>query len=244
MEGPLGIRVLCGKPLEEIQAGEEGVKGRCGGESLAAEMLLVAVGRQPVTDGLNVEQAGLKRNGKGFLEVDEYGRTSAAHVFAVGDVNGGIQLAHNATSQGLIAAENAVSKKLRRYDRLTPSCIFTAPEAAAVGLSETEAEAKKIAARTGKFSFGALGKALASGQAAGFVKWIADAESDRLLGAAAVGPHATELIAEAGAAIRAEMTARELGRTMHAHPTLSEAWMEAAHVLHGEAIHHAPRRRG
>jgi dihydrolipoamide dehydrogenase len=110
-------------------------------------------------------------------------------------------------------------------------------------LSEAEAAVQGRAVKTGKFRFAGLGKGLAAGETTGFVKWIADAESERLLGAAAVGPRATELIATATTAIRAEFTAHELGETIHAHPTFSEAWMEAAHALRGESIHAAPRRR-
>jgi dihydrolipoamide dehydrogenase len=111
-----------------------------------------------------------------------------------------------------------------------------------MGEGEAAAGGRKVV--VGKFPFGALGKALAIGEGIGFAKWVVDAETDQLLGAAAIGPHATDLIAEAAAAIRAELTARELGRTVHAHPTLSEVWMEAAHAVHGEAIHAAPRRKG
>ena len=133
--------------------------------------------------------------------------------------------------------------KPRRHATLVPNVIFTAPEVATVGLSESEASALERPVKTGKFRFSGLGKGLAAGETTGFVKWIADADSGQLLGAAAVGPHATELIAAAATAIRAEFTARELGETIHAHPTFSEAWMEAAHALNGESIHAPPRRR-
>jgi dihydrolipoamide dehydrogenase len=152
-------------------------------------------------------------------------------------------LAHYATAQGLAAAENAVKNTSRPHDTLVPNVIFTSPEVGAVGLSEDDAKKADRAVTTGKFRFAGLGKALASGETAGFVKWIADAATDQLLGAAAVGPHATELIAAAATAIRAEWTALELGRAIHAHPTFSEAWMEAAHAIHGDAIHAPPRRK-
>jgi dihydrolipoamide dehydrogenase len=124
-----------------------------------------------------------------------------------------------------------------------PNVIFTSPEVGTVGLSEDDAKKQKLAVKVGKYRFAGLGKALASGEATGFVKWIADAATDQLLGAVAVGPHATELIAEAATAIRSELTVRELGRTIHAHPTFSEAWMEAAHAVHGECIHAPPQRK-
>jgi dihydrolipoamide dehydrogenase len=243
MEKSLGIRILAGKPLENIQAGDQGVTGDFGGESLQAGLLLSAVGRKPVTDGLKLENAGLKTSERGFIETDNYCRTTAANIFAIGDVTGKTQLAHYATAQGLAAAENAVSQKPRACDTLVPNVIFTSPEVGAVGLSEDDAKKADRAVKTGKFRFAGLGKAIASGETIGFVKWIADAATDQLLGAAVVGPHATELIAEAAIAIRAEWTTRELGRAIHAHPTFSEAWMEAAHAIHGDAIHAPPRRK-
>lgn len=242
MEKRLGIRVLTGKALEAIAATESGVTGRCGDEILSAELLLVAVGRRPLTADLNLEAAGVKTAKSGHIAVDDYARTSAASIFAVGDVNGGIQLAHAATSQGVIAAENAVLKTQRKIDTLVPSCIFTAPEIGSVGLTEQEAKTRGLAVKVGKFSFAFLGKAMAAGGTNGFVKWVTDANTDRLLGAHAVGLHATELIAEATVAVRAELTAEELGRTIHCHPTLSESWMEAAHGLHGTCVHAPPKR--
>ena len=110
-------------------------------------------------------------------------------------------------------------------------------------MSEDDAKKQNRAVKTGKFRFAGLGKGLATGETTGFVKWIADAGTDQLLGAAAVGPHATELIAEATSVIRSELTAAELGRTIHAHPTFSESWMEAAHAVHGDCIHGAPKRK-
>jgi len=243
LEKSLGVRVLTGKPLGDIVADGKGVRGVAGGEALEAELLLNAVGRRPVTDGLNLAAAGLATDERGFIATDDFCRTKAATIFAIGDVAGKTQLAHYATAQGLIAAENAVSGKPRRHPALVPSVIFTAPEVATVGLSEAEAAAQGKAVKTGKFRFAGLGKGLAAGDATGFVKWIADAASERLLGAAAVGPRATELIATATTAIRAEFTAHELGETIFAHPTFSEAWMEAAHALRGESVHAPPRRR-
>jgi dihydrolipoamide dehydrogenase len=243
MEKNLGIRVLTGKALEKISADGKGVKGRFGEEMLSADLLLCAVGRKPVTDGLKLENAGLKATERGYIEADDYCRTMVANIFAIGDVTGKIQLAHSATAQGIAAAENAVQTKLRKHDTIVPNVIFTSPEIGTAGLSEDDAKKQNRAVKTGKFRFAGLGKGIATGETTGFVKWIADATTDQLLGAAAVGPHATELIAEAAAAIRAELTTAELGRTIHAHPTFSEAWMEAAHALHGECIHAPPKRK-
>lgn len=243
IEKNLGIRVLTGKALEKISADAKSVKGNFGDEWLSADLLLCAVGRKPVTDGLRLENAGLKTTESGFIEADDYCRTKVANIFAIGDVTGKIQLAHYATAQGIAAAENAVQTKLRRHDTIVPNVIFTSPEIGTAGLSENDAKKQNRAVNTGKFRFAGLGKGIATGENVGFVKWIADATTDQLLGAAVVGPHATELIAEAAAVIRAELTTCELGRTIHAHPTFSEAWMEAAHALHNECIHAPPKRK-
>jgi dihydrolipoamide dehydrogenase len=230
METKLGITIRTGKGLEKAEAE-------------AAELVLVAVGRKPVTDGLKLENAGVKTSDKGFIPVDDFGRTNVANIYAIGDVNGRTQLAHNATSQGIVAVENALGQKLGKYESLVPGVIFTAPEVALVGLTEEEAKKTGRAVHTGKFRFGGLGKGIATGETTGFVKWIVDAGTDQLVGAAVVGPHATELIAEAALAIRSELTAAEVGRTIHAHPTFSEAWMEAAHVVHGTCVHAPPKRK-
>jgi dihydrolipoamide dehydrogenase len=243
MEKTLGIRILTGVTLEEITADDRSVRGRAGEESLEAELLLVALGRKPVTQSLKLENAGLTPNERGFLDVDAYGRTYVATIYAIGDVTGGPLLAHVATSQGLVAAENACGRYLHKNETVVPNCIFTTPEIGTVGLGELEAQQQGRKIKTGKYLFGALGKAMAIGEPTGFVKWVADAETDQLLGAHAVGPHATDLIAEAAVAIRAELTAAEIAHTIHAHPTLAEAWMEAAHTLMGEPIHSAPPRK-
>jgi len=244
MEKSLGIRILTGVTLENITAGDEGVRGQAGHEELGADLLLAALGRKPVTEPLKLQNAGLTANARGYIEVDAYGRTCVATIFAVGDVTGGPQLAHAATSQGLVAAENACGHGLRKNETVVPNCIFTSPEIGTVGLAEHEAQAQGRKIKTGKYLMGALGKALAIGEPIGFVKWVADAETGQLLGAHAVGPHATDLIGEAAVAIRAELTATELARTIHAHPTLAESWMEAAHALEGYPIHSAPPKRG
>jgi dihydrolipoamide dehydrogenase len=243
MEKSLGIRVLTGKALEKITGNDKGVIGNFGDEALKADLLLSAIGRKPVTDGLKLENAGVKVTERGFIEADDYCRTNVATIFAIGDVTGKIQLAHYATSQGIAAAENAVSQKPHKHDTIVPNVIFTSPEVGTVGVSETDAKKQGRAVKVGKFRFAGLGKAQAMGETTGFVKWIADAATGQLLGAAAVGPHATELISEATTAIRAELTVQELGRTIHAHPTFSEAWMETAHAVLGEAIHAPPKRK-
>lgn len=243
MEKSLGIRILTGVSMEEISADDRGVRGRAGQETLEADVLLVALGRKPVTSSLNLANAGVTPNERGFLDVDAYGRTNVATIYAIGDVTGGPLLAHVATSQGLVAAENACGRYLRKNETVIPNCIFTTPEVGTVGWGEQEAQHQGRKVKTGKYLMGALGKALAIGEPTGFVKWVADAETDQLLGAHAIGPHATDIIAEAAVAIRAELTAADLAHTIHAHPTLAEAWMEAAHAAIGEPIHSAPARK-
>jgi dihydrolipoamide dehydrogenase len=242
MENDLGIRILTGNLLENIEV-KRMVQGTVNGEEIKANWLLVATGRRPVTHGLELEKAGVEVNEHGFITVDEFGQTNVPTIYAIGDVNGGPQLAHAATSQGVTVAESAFTGKLSPVETLVPACIFTVPEVGGVGLTEKDAKEKGIAVKVGKFAFAGLGKAMAAGDTTGFVKWIADADTDQLLGAHAVGAHATELIAEAAVAIRAELTAAEIGQTIHCHPTYSESWMEAAHALHGTCIHGAPKRK-
>jgi dihydrolipoamide dehydrogenase len=245
MENDLKIRILTGKPLEKISAGKDGVSGMFGEEKVEGDVLLVSVGRRPVTQGLDLAKAGLEANERGFIAIDEFCRTRVATVFAIGDVTAGsTQLAHAATAQGIVAAENAVGKMHRRNETIVPACIFTSPEIGSVGMTEQAAKAAGADVKVGKFPFAGLGKAMAAGETHGFVKWVTSAKTGQLLGAQAVGAHATELISEAAVAIRAELTVDELGHTIHCHPTFSEAWMEAAHAVHGQCIHAAPRRAG
>lgn len=243
LEKTLGVTVLTGAPLTDIKAGAKSVSGKVGEKTVESEMLLVAIGRKAFTEGLGLEKAGLKVNERGILDVDDNCRTAAPNIFAIGDVNGRAQLAHAATSQGVTAAENALGKKPHPMEALVPACIFTSPEIGAVGMSEADAAKKGFEVVTGKFHLAGLGKALASGHTEGFVKWVARKDTGQLIGGHAIGAHATELIAEAGLAIRAELTLDEVANTVHSHPTLSEAWMEAAHAAHGTCIHAPPKRR-
>jgi dihydrolipoamide dehydrogenase len=239
----LKIKVLTGEPMQDITPSAEGVSGTVGKKTVTSEILLVSVGRTPVTDGLGLANAGIALDQSGCIGVDAQCRSAIANIFAIGDVtSGSTQLAHAATAEGITAAENACGQPTDA-DKLVPACIFTAPEIGCVGLSEQDAAAQGIDVAVGTYMLSGLGKAMAAGEEVGFVKWVADARTDQLLGAHAIGAHATELIAEACAAIRAELTAEELGQTIHCHPTFSEAWMEAAHALHGTCIHQPPKRR-
>ena len=239
----LGITLCTGAPLTDIEAGDKGVTALYKDQRLSAEMLLVAIGRSVETRALDLPRAGVTVDKRGQIIADDSCRTAQSSIFAIGDVvSGNMQLAHVATSQGIVAAEVASGAR-RKIEKIIPSCIFTSPEIGVVGTTEEAAGRDGREVRTGTFNFAALGKAMAAGSTEGFVKWVADATTGQLIGAQAVGAHATELIATAALAVRNELTAEEYGRTVHSHPTLSEAWMEAAHAIHGTCIHAAPKRR-
>ena len=220
------------------------VRFSTGGEGGAvdADQVLLAVGRTPYTQGLDAEKAGVKLD-RGRVVVDDHLRTSADGVWAIGDVIGGIMLAHVASYEGVCAVENIAGHGDRVPDyHAAPNCVYTDPEIAHVGLGEKEAKEKGIAVKVGKFPFAAAGRALTLGQTEGFVKVIADAESGKLLGAHIIGPRATDLIAEATLAIQNGLTLEQIDLTIHAHPTLPESLMEAALAAQGRAIH-IPNKR-
>jgi len=239
----LGAEVFTGQAMEALQADGRTVSGEVGGKTLRADALLVCVGRKAYSESLNLAAAGLALNDKGCLDVTDSCRTRAPGIYAIGDVAGAIQYAHRASAMGLVAAANATGDRERHSDALVPSCIFTLPEIGAVGLTEDEAAAEGLKVNTGKYFLAGLGKAQIEGAAEGFCKIVADAETDQVLGVQIVGAHATELIAESATAMSLEITAAELGRAIHAHPTLAEATMEAAHAVHNQCIHMPPRRR-
>src|SRR6267378_4132806 len=220
------------------------VRFSTGGEGGAvdADQVLLAVGRTPYTQGLDAEKAGVKLD-RGRVVVDDHLRTSADGVWAIGDVIGGIMLAHVASYEGLCAVDNIVGHANRTPDyHAAPNCVYTEPEIAHVGLGEKEAKDKGLDVKIGKFPFAASGRALTLGQSEGFVKVISDASSGKLLGAHIVGPRATDLIAEATLAIQNGLTLDQIDLTIHAHPTLPEALMEAALAAQGRAIH-IPNKR-
>lgn len=232
----LGIELLTGAPMSDIAASGAGVTARFKDRKIEGDLLLVAVGRRPNSAALDLGRAGVAAGPHGTIPADAQCRTNVPSVFAVGDiVEGSVQLAHAATQQGIAAAEAAAGMKAKAED-VCPACIFTLPEIGLAGLSETRARQEGRAVKTGVFPFEALGKALASGEPDGFVKWIADPATGRILGAQAVGAHATDLISEAALAIRNELTVEEVARTIHCHPTFSEAWMEAANAWSGRCI--------
>ncbi|HEX2680871.1 MAG TPA: dihydrolipoyl dehydrogenase [Candidatus Dormibacteraeota bacterium] len=243
--GGLGGEIHVNSKVSEVvrQDGALQVRFSSGGEGgvVDADQVLLAVGRVPYTQGLEAEQVGVKLE-RGRVLVDEHLHTDADGVWAIGDVIGGIMLAHVASYEGVCAVENIAGHSRVPDYHAAPNCVYTDPEIAHVGLGEKEAKEKGLDIKVGKFPFAASGRALTLGQSEGFAKVIADAQTGKLLGAHIVGPRATDLIAEATLAIQNGLTLEQIDLTIHAHPTLPESLIEAALAAQGRAIHIANRR--
>jgi dihydrolipoamide dehydrogenase len=238
------IDFLTGTQVQEITMGSEGrlrVRTKKGEkeETFEGEKVLVAVGRRANLDGLGLEEAGVRFQKKG-IEVNEKMETSIPNVYAIGDVTGQLLLAHFASAQGEVAAANALGHASQMEGRVVPRCVYTLPEVAAVGLTEKEARKRGQDVRVGKFPFAANGKAAILGERTGFVKIVSEAKYGEILGVHLFGPHATDLIGEAALAMRLEATAMDISQTIHPHPTLTEALMEAALDVGGSAVHIPP----
>ena len=229
-----GIRVVT-EPADAEAAKAEADGGAA--QEFDADKVLVAVGRQPVTDTLNLEAAGLEPNEDGFLETDDRARTDLEHVFAIGDVAGEPMLAHKASKEGQVAAEVIAGEPAALDYQAVPAAVFTDPEIGTVGMTEEEASETGFDPVVGEFPFRASGRALTTDHDEGFVRIVADDESGFVLGGQVVGPEASELIAEIGLAIEMGATLEDVVATIHTHPTLSEAVMEAAENALGHAIH-------
>ncbi|MBL8170452.1 MAG: dihydrolipoyl dehydrogenase [Acidobacteria bacterium] len=218
---------------EQVEIRYTGADGKPG--VLTTDTLLVAIGRRPVTDGLGLENTRCEIE-RGYIQVDEFMRTAEPNVYAVGDVVPTPWLAHVASKEGCLAAEHIAGRNPKPINyNLVPNCTYCEPEIGSVGLTEAKAKEKGYQVKVGKFPFTALGKAKILGETEGFIKVIADAKYDEVLGVHMIGPHATDLLSEACVAMGLEATAAELGHIMHPHPTLSEAVMEAAEAVHGMA---------
>ncbi len=207
-------------------------------EVLEAELLLSAIGRKPVTEGIGLESVGIKTDGRGFIPVSPMMETNVPGIFAIGDAVPTAMLAHLATQEALtcidfIAGRNPPALK---YEQC-PGATYSSPEVASVGLTEKAARAKGYDVKVGKFPFSANGKARILGQTTGFVKIVSDTKYDEVLGVHIIGPRATDLIAEACAALRLEATTEDLARTIHPHPTVAEIMGEAAHATLGHPLH-------
>jgi dihydrolipoamide dehydrogenase len=241
-----GIKVMTGAKVTSAKAGAKGVDVDVQGaegkpQKLNFELLLVATGRGPVTEGLDAEKLGIKMD-RGYIVVDQNFKTSVPGISAIGDVitMGGphYQLAHVSSMEGIVLAERIAGHAVQpiNYDHV-PRCTYTEPEIGSVGLTEAQAKAQGHDVRVGSFPFRALARARMAGETDGFVKIVAEKKYDEILGVHIIGPRATELVAEAVMALRMEVTVEELIRTIHAHPTMSEAVGEASHAAHGAAIH-------
>ncbi|GIP37568.1 dihydrolipoyl dehydrogenase [Paenibacillus sp. J31TS4] len=225
---------------DTLERGDGSVKieaeGKDGLIALEADKLLVSVGRRGNVENLGLENTNIAIEG-GFIQVNEHFQTAESHIYAIGDVIGGVQLAHAASHEGLAAVEHlAGGEPVRHEAHRIPRCIYSRPEAASVGWTEQEARERGHAVRVGKVPFTAIGKALVQGEAEGFVKVVADERTGDVLGVHMIGPHVTDLIAEAGLAQLLDATPWEIGQAVAPHPTLSEALAEAMLAVQGRAI--------
>ena len=210
-------------------------------QTITCDDILVTVGRRPNSEDLGLGIAGVAVDERGFIRVDARRATVAPGIWAIGDVVGNPMLAHKASAEGEVVAEVIAGHNVVFEPRAIPAIVFTDPEIGAVGLSESEALAKGRKVKTGKYPFAGLGRAMTTGETDGFVRVIIDADSTELLGAQIVGPEASDLIAEAGLAIEMGAVALDVGLTIHGHPSLAEAFMEAAKAAIGQAVHQLNR---
>ena len=240
-----GIEIMLNTKVLSIERQGKNAKATFNGEGTSGkdetrtfDMVLVAVGRRPVTDSLGLEAAGLTLDDKGFIAVDAQQRTKVPNVFAVGDVTGAPLLAHRAMKQGVVAAEVIGGDRAAAFDPVAvPNCVYTDPEVATVGLSEEEAKAAGYEVRIGKFPLAASGRARTMNETDGLIKLVGDAKSDLLLGMHLVAPQAESLIGEGVIALEMGATLEDIGLSIHPHPTLTEGIMDAAEAAHGKAIH-------
>jgi dihydrolipoamide dehydrogenase len=228
--------------VEKIDRGPAGLAvhftGQTGSQSVDTQFVLLATGRRAYTEGLGLENTRIDTH-KGAITVDDRMRTSVPNIFAIGDCVhvGSYMLAHVASREGEVAVENIAGQDVRMDYRAVPNCVYTHPEVATVGLTEEEAREQHENVRVGRFPFRVLGKALAAGEREGFVKIVSEERYGEILGVHMVGAHVTDMIAEAALAIQMEGTVEDLYHTIHAHPTLPEALMEASLDVFGRAIH-------
>lgn len=237
-----GLQVRTGSRVEAIETSKTKVKVKIragsGEETIEADQALVAIGIQPNTEKLGLDSAGVKLNPRGFIEVDERMATNVPGVWAIGDVTGKLALAHVGSAMGVICAENIAGVETVTLDyEMMPRAIYSQPQVASFGVTEAQARERGHQVKIGRFPFQANGKALGLGDYAGWIKLVTDAQYGEILGAHLVGPDVTELLPELTLAQRMELTPAEIARNVHAHPTLSEVLMEAAHDAEGHPIH-------
>jgi dihydrolipoamide dehydrogenase len=236
------IKLLTNVKVEKVDINNDEVNvSLSNGNNITAQKVLVSIGRALNSDGIGLENAGISLGQRKEITVNDRMQTNVPHIYAIGDVTGGIMLAHVASKQGIVAAENIMGGNEGIDYSVVPAAIFTSPEIGSVGLREEQVKEKGIPYSVGEFQFRALGKAHAMGEIAGLIKLISEKNSDRILGAHIIGPHASDLIHEYTVAMGAGLKVRDIADTIHAHPTLSEGLMEAAEDVRGEAIH-SPKR--
>jgi dihydrolipoamide dehydrogenase len=236
-----GMKILLSSKVikSEISGGKAKVTIESGGktEEHTFDSVLVAAGMIPNTTNMGLDKIGVKLDAKGFVTVDQRMRTNVASIFAIGDVAGGVLLAHKASHEGLVAAEAIAGSGASADWKGVPYAVFCDPEVAGIGLTEKEAAQKGLKVRVGKFPYQGVGKAVATLATDGFAKVISDAETDAILGMHVVGPHAGDIVFTGTALMELDCTAEDLGHLMAIHPTLSEALMEAGLAAHKKAIH-------
>ena len=237
-----GVKVLAGHKVESVDTIETGVKVTVSAEGqskvLESEQALVAIGFRPNSNGLGLEGLGVRVSERGFVEIDEKMATNIPGIWAVGDLTGKLMLAHVGTAQGIVCAEHIGGAETVTVDYgMMPRAIYCQPQVASFGMTEAQAKERGYTVKVGRFPFQANGKALGLGDYAGWVKMIVDEKYGEILGATLVGPDVTELLPELTLAQMMELTPAEIARNVHAHPTLSETLMEAAHVAEGMEIH-------
>ncbi len=237
-----GVKILTGTKVLGIEKTDAGVavkvSGEGGEQTLQAEQALVAIGFKPNSPDMGLKEAGVTVSERGFVEIDERMATNVPGVWAIGDVTGKAMFAHVASAMGIICAENIAGVETIKLDyKMMPAAVYSHPQVASFGYSEAEAREKGFEVKVGRFPFQPNGKALGLGDTAGFCKIITDAKYGEILGAHLIGPDVSELLPELTLAQNMELTAAEIARNVHAHPTLSEVLMEAAHSAEGHAIH-------
>ena len=232
-----GITIKTKTMIKELAVSGKVVKAVTDSGELEAEKALISVGRKVSTQGFGIEKTGVALGDKGEVLVNQKMQTNISNIYAIGDVTNKILLAHIASHQGLVAVENILGKDVEMDYSVVPDCVFTRPEAASVGLTSDECAKQGIPVKVGKFNFIANGKAVAMGETDGMVKIIAKESDGVVLGVHIIGPHAADLISEAAIAIQNKLTIKDMVKVIHAHPTLSEAVMEAAEQALGMAIH-------
>ncbi|MGC8855329.1 MAG: dihydrolipoyl dehydrogenase, partial [Anaerolineae bacterium] len=237
-----GIKPLTGHKVEAVEATASGVQVTVSANGqqtvLEAEQALVAIGFRPNSKGLGLEEIGVNINERGFVEINEKMQSSVPNIYAIGDVTGKLMLAHVGSAMGIVAAENIAGVETVTLDyEMMPRATYCQPQIASFGLTEAQAKERGYTVQIGRFPFQANGKALGLGDYAGFVKLVVDEKYGEILGAHMIGPEVTELLPELTLAHMMELTPHEIARNVHAHPTLSEVLMEAAHAAEGAAIH-------